>query len=70
MLKTDVRYCMLYPKALLGRFPWEGPQLLLTPCAVCDHGAVWSVHKCVSICVFGEGLVQGVIWCLTVEQCS
>lgn len=61
---------MLYPKALLGRFPWEGPQLLLTLCAVRDHGAAWSVHKCVSVCVFGEGLVQGVIRCLTVEQCS
>ena len=61
---------MLYPKALLGNIPWEGPQPLLALWTIPDFGAAWSVHECVSLRVSGEGLVQGVIRCLTVDQCS
>lgn len=69
MLKTDVKYCISCPKALLGKIPWDGPQ----PLALCGRSLIMVLlGVCISmcLCVSGEGLVQGVIWCLTVEQCS
>lgn len=43
---------MLYPKALLGKIPWEGPQPLLALWTIPDLGAAWSVHVCISPCVW------------------